>query len=114
MDRPGVRQVPEGSGEQGEMEKTGYKIICGAPTTLAVKGVDDDDEHKSLGESYSLYKMRVTVCLKRTGGGAGGMELNKPGMQKLKTGERNLVRGRIMHSYIMTRPSQKTLNHASC
>ena len=34
MDRPGVRQVPEGSGEQG---KTGCKIICGAPTTLAVK-----------------------------------------------------------------------------
>ena len=38
MDRPGVRQVPEGSGEQGKMEKTGCKIICGAPTTLAVKG----------------------------------------------------------------------------
>ena len=38
MDRPGVRQVPEGSGEQGKMEKAGCKIICGAPTTLAVKG----------------------------------------------------------------------------
>ena len=37
MDRPGVRQVPEGSGEQGQMEKTGCKIICGSPTTLAVK-----------------------------------------------------------------------------
>ena len=37
--RPGVRQVPEGSGEQGKMEKTGRKIICGAPTTLAVKGL---------------------------------------------------------------------------
>ena len=37
MDRPGVRQVPEGSGEQEKMEKTGCKIICGAPTTLAVK-----------------------------------------------------------------------------
>ena len=37
MDRPGVRKVPEGSGEQGKMEKTGCKIICGAPTTLAVK-----------------------------------------------------------------------------
>ena len=37
MDRPGVRQVPEGSGEQGKMEKTGCKIICGAQTTLAVK-----------------------------------------------------------------------------
>ena len=39
MDRPGVQQVPEGSGEQGKMEKTGCNIICGAPTTLAVKGL---------------------------------------------------------------------------
>ena len=39
MDRPGVWQVPEGSGEQGKMEKTGCKIICGAPTTLAVEGL---------------------------------------------------------------------------
>ena len=38
MDRHGVRQVLEGSGEQGKMEKTGCKIICGAPTTLVVKG----------------------------------------------------------------------------
>ena len=30
MNRPGVRQVPEGSGEQGKMEKTGCEIICGA------------------------------------------------------------------------------------
>ena len=37
MDRPGVRQVPEGSGEQGRMKKTGCKIIRGALTTLAVK-----------------------------------------------------------------------------
>ena len=39
MDGPGVRQVPEGSGEQGKMEKTGCKIICGVPTTLTVKGL---------------------------------------------------------------------------
>ena len=37
-DRPGVRQVAEGSGEQGEMEETACEIICGASTTLAVKG----------------------------------------------------------------------------
>ena len=37
--RLGVRQVPEGSGEQGKMEKTGCKIIRGSPTTLAVKGL---------------------------------------------------------------------------
>ena len=39
MARPGVHQVPEGSGEQGKMEETGCKIICGAATTLAVKGL---------------------------------------------------------------------------
>ena len=38
MDRSGIRQVPEGSGEQAEMEKAGCEFICGAPTTLAVKG----------------------------------------------------------------------------
>ena len=40
MDKPGVREAPEGSGEQGEMEEAGAgcEIICGAPTTLAVKG----------------------------------------------------------------------------
>ena len=38
MDRPGVRQVTDGSGEQGKMEKTGCKIICGVPTTLVVTG----------------------------------------------------------------------------
>ena len=35
---PGVRLVPEGSGEPGRMEKTGCEIICGGPATLAVKG----------------------------------------------------------------------------
>ena len=37
MDGPGVRQVPDGSGEHGEMEETGCKFVCGAP--LAVKGL---------------------------------------------------------------------------
>ena len=31
MDRPGVRQVPEDSEEQGKMEETGCEIICGTP-----------------------------------------------------------------------------------
>ena len=39
MDRPGVQQVPEGSGERGKMEKTGCKIICGATATLSDKGL---------------------------------------------------------------------------
>ena len=38
MDRPGVRQVQEGNGEQGKMVKTVCEIICCAPTTLVVKG----------------------------------------------------------------------------
>ena len=37
MDRPGVRQVPEGSGEQRKMDETGCEIICGALTTLAIE-----------------------------------------------------------------------------
>ena len=39
MDRTGVRQVPEGSEEYEKIEETGCEIICGVPTTLAVKGV---------------------------------------------------------------------------
>ena len=31
MDRPGVRQVPEGSGEQTKMQETGCEVICGVP-----------------------------------------------------------------------------------
>ena len=38
MHRPGVRQVPESSGEQRKMEETDCEIICGAPRTLVVKG----------------------------------------------------------------------------
>ena len=38
MDRPGVRQVPEGSVEQRKMEESGCEIICGAPATLSMKG----------------------------------------------------------------------------
>ena len=36
--RLGVSQVPEGSGKQKKIKKTGCEVICGAPTTLAVKG----------------------------------------------------------------------------
>ena len=37
MNRPEVPQVPEGSGEQGKMEKTGGEVICDAPMTPAIK-----------------------------------------------------------------------------
>ena len=36
MGKPGVCQVPEGSGDQRRMEKTGCEVTCGAATTLAV------------------------------------------------------------------------------
>ena len=38
MDRPRVHKVPLGSGDQKKMEETGCEVICGAPTTPAVKG----------------------------------------------------------------------------
>ena len=37
MDRPGVRQVLEGSGEQRKVEEIGCEIICCALATLAIK-----------------------------------------------------------------------------
>ena len=38
MDRPGDGEVPEGSRKQRKKEETGCEVICGAPTTLRVKG----------------------------------------------------------------------------
>ena len=43
MNMPGIRQVPEGSGEQGKVEETGCEIICGAPSTLAVEMMRDTE-----------------------------------------------------------------------
>ena len=37
VNKPGVRQVSEGSGEQRKMEETDCEVICGALTTPAVK-----------------------------------------------------------------------------
>ena len=39
MDRPGVRQVPDGSEEQSKIKwrKLVVRVICDAPTTFAVK-----------------------------------------------------------------------------
>ena len=38
MCRSEIRPVTVGSGERSKMEETGCEVICGAPTTLAVKG----------------------------------------------------------------------------
>ena len=41
--------VPEGSGEQRKkMEETGCEVICGAPTTPAVKGQVKEGEGESI------------------------------------------------------------------
>ena len=44
MDKPGVREVPEGSGEQGKMEKTGCKNLLWCPNDPRGEGIDDDDD----------------------------------------------------------------------
>ena len=48
MDRPGVHKVPEGSGEQGKMEKTGCEVTCGAqrPLRLGDRWDEEDKDHK--------------------------------------------------------------------
>ena len=37
-DSLGVHQVLEGSGKHSKIDETGCEVICGAPTTLVVKG----------------------------------------------------------------------------
>ena len=38
MDRPGVHQIQEGSGEQGKMKEIAWEVISGAQMTPVVKG----------------------------------------------------------------------------
>ena len=45
IDRPGVRQVPKGSGKQGKMEEAGCEIICGAHNDPPGSGIDDGDDN---------------------------------------------------------------------
>ena len=51
-DRPGVCQVPEGSGEERKMEEPGFEVICGAATTPAVK---EWVKAKTEGCSVNIY-----------------------------------------------------------
>ena len=77
MDRPGVRQVPEGAGKHGKMEETGCKIICGAPTTIAVKGFmmmmtmmmnsgKEQSEKSHVSNQHQRSQARVAGCIERT------------------------------------------------
>ena len=55
--------IREGSGDQGKMEKTGCKIICGAPTTLAVKGLMMMMmNHFDNGEKKDIHDLSSGVC----------------------------------------------------
>ena len=61
MDRPGVRQVPEGSGEQGKMEEK--KLVAESsvvPQRLSGQGIDDDDDDDDF---YLLSLLNVSVSL---------------------------------------------------
>ena len=59
IDRPLVHQVPGGSGEHGKMEETGYKVICGSPMTLAVKGyMKEMRSEDQLGHTHSTISAR--------------------------------------------------------
>ena len=63
MARPGVRQVPEGSGEQGKIEETGCEIICSASTSFAVKGIDDDgDDRLALLRGEAQLSFYYSYC----------------------------------------------------
>ena len=62
MNRPGVRHIPEGSGERGKMEKTGYKIICGAQTTLTVKGLMMMMMMKAL-RAFEDRHLKITIII---------------------------------------------------
>ena len=60
MDRLGVRQVPEGSGEQRQMEKTDCEVICGALATPTVKKYS---LCKREGEESGVQRsVAVTAC----------------------------------------------------
>ena len=66
MDRPGVQQVPEGSGEQEKMEKTGCKIMwCpNDPRGLGIDDNDDDDDDDDGLKQKSLQKKKLLIYTK--------------------------------------------------
>ena len=62
MGKPRVRQVPEGSEEQGKMELTGCEIICGAPTTLMVKGLNMMMMMSLTEKRFAILMFINTLC----------------------------------------------------
>ena len=63
INRPGVRQVPEGSGEHRKMEETGCEIICGSRTTLSVKALANKKETRPPPQdNIVMYFKTTTLC----------------------------------------------------
>ena len=58
MDRPGVRQVPEGSGEQWKMEKTGCKNHLWCPNDPRGERIDDDDDDDEINNAFIIHDFR--------------------------------------------------------
>ena len=69
MDRPGVHQVPEGSGEQEKMEETDCEITSDAQVTLAVKGLMmmmmNDCTYGYSSKNKQTYKQTTTTATTR-------------------------------------------------
>ena len=69
MNRPGVCQVPEGSGEQEKMEETDCEITSDAQVTLAVKGLMmmmmNDCTYGYSSKNKQTYKQTTTTATTR-------------------------------------------------
>ena len=82
MDKPGVRQVPEGSEEQGKMEEISCEIICGYPMILAVKG------QVKVKDFSPLYYQQATGCsVQRAEVGRQRQGMDKPGVRQVPEGQ---------------------------
>ena len=72
LDRPGLRKVPESSGEQRKMEETGCEFVCGTPAIPAVKGLVKEGRkiriamHSSLLCVWVVQKQELRSPVQRT------------------------------------------------
>ena len=68
MDRPGVRQVPEGSGEQGKMEETGCEIICVPQQPLRLRDrYEREKELRTEEHTHQSHKKKFLEHYGQTG-----------------------------------------------
>ena len=61
IDRPGVRQVPEGSGEQGKTDKNWLQNHLWCPSDPRSEGIDDDDTHQDSTDNSSIDKAETSL-----------------------------------------------------